>query len=84
MCGQGGVTVRSLLEELYVRAGKNREWGLIRYISGVLHKRVEVLAEVRGLHLWNGEHCSWKAEPFVWGTIFLVPRCSQSSDGNVL
>ncbi|KAJ8253159.1 hypothetical protein GJAV_G00209770 [Gymnothorax javanicus] len=43
--GQGGVTVRSLLEELYVRAGKNREWGLIRYISGVLRKRVEVLAE---------------------------------------
>ncbi|XP_061082119.1 phosphorylase b kinase regulatory subunit alpha, liver isoform isoform X2 [Conger conger] len=45
VCGQGGVTVRSLLEELYIRAGKNREWGLIRYISGVLHKRVEVLAE---------------------------------------
>ncbi|KAG5833307.1 phosphorylase b kinase regulatory subunit alpha, liver isoform isoform X1 [Anguilla rostrata] len=45
LCGQGEVTVRSLLEELYVRAGKNREWGLIRYISGVLHKRVEVLAE---------------------------------------
>lgn len=44
--GQGGVSVRSLLEELYVQAGACREWGLIRYISGILRKRVEVLAEV--------------------------------------
>lgn len=44
--GQGGVTVRSLLEELYVQAGSCNEWGLIRYISGILRKRVEVLAEV--------------------------------------
>lgn len=44
--GQGGVSVRSLLEELYVQAGACKEWGLIRYISGILHKRVEVLAEV--------------------------------------
>uniref|UniRef100_A0AAQ4S075 Phosphorylase b kinase regulatory subunit n=1 Tax=Gasterosteus aculeatus aculeatus TaxID=481459 RepID=A0AAQ4S075_GASAC len=43
--GQGGVTVRSLLEELYVQAGSCNEWGLIRYISGILRKRVEVLAE---------------------------------------
>lgn len=43
--GQGGATVRALLEELYVQAGASREWGLIRYISGILHKRVEVLAE---------------------------------------
>ncbi|XP_036396650.1 phosphorylase b kinase regulatory subunit alpha, liver isoform isoform X1 [Megalops cyprinoides] len=43
--GQGGATVRSLLEELYIKAGKCREWGLIRYISGILHKKVEVLAE---------------------------------------
>ncbi|XP_012675197.1 phosphorylase b kinase regulatory subunit alpha, liver isoform isoform X2 [Clupea harengus] len=41
----GEATVRSLLEELYVRAGACKEWGLIRYISGILHKRVEVLAE---------------------------------------
>lgn len=44
--GQGGVSVRSLLEELYVEAGARKEWGLIRYISGILRKRVEVLAEV--------------------------------------
>ncbi|XP_028256918.1 phosphorylase b kinase regulatory subunit alpha, liver isoform isoform X2 [Parambassis ranga] len=43
--GQGGVNVRSLLEELYVQAGASKEWGLIRYISGILRKRVEVLAE---------------------------------------
>uniref|UniRef100_A0A3Q2EGF6 Phosphorylase b kinase regulatory subunit n=1 Tax=Cyprinodon variegatus TaxID=28743 RepID=A0A3Q2EGF6_CYPVA len=43
--GQGGVSVHSLLEELYVQAGACKEWGLIRYISGILHKRVEVLAE---------------------------------------
>ncbi|XP_041936147.1 LOW QUALITY PROTEIN: phosphorylase b kinase regulatory subunit alpha, liver isoform-like [Alosa sapidissima] len=41
----GGATVRSLIEELYVRAGSSKEWGLIRYISGILHKKVEVLAE---------------------------------------
>lgn len=44
--GQGGVSVRVLLEELYVQAGACKEWGLIRYISGILRKRVEVLAEV--------------------------------------
>ncbi|KAM4593718.1 phosphorylase b kinase regulatory subunit alpha, liver isoform 2-T2 [Odontesthes bonariensis] len=43
--GQGGVSVRSLLEELYVQAGACKEWGLIRYISGILRKRVEVLSE---------------------------------------
>uniref|UniRef100_A0A8C6UAK4 Phosphorylase b kinase regulatory subunit n=1 Tax=Neogobius melanostomus TaxID=47308 RepID=A0A8C6UAK4_9GOBI len=42
---QGGVSVRVLLEELYVQAGASKEWGLIRYISGMLRKRVEVLAE---------------------------------------
>lgn len=42
---QGAVSVRVLLEELYVQAGASKEWGLIRYISGILRKRVEVLAE---------------------------------------
>uniref|UniRef100_A0A7N8XCE3 Phosphorylase b kinase regulatory subunit n=1 Tax=Mastacembelus armatus TaxID=205130 RepID=A0A7N8XCE3_9TELE len=42
---EGGISVRSLLEELYVQAGACKEWGLIRYISGILRKRVEVLAE---------------------------------------
>ncbi|KAF0042996.1 hypothetical protein F2P81_004333 [Scophthalmus maximus] len=43
--GQGGISVRSLLEELYVQAGACKEWGVIRYTSGILRKRVEVLAE---------------------------------------
>ncbi|KAJ7319570.1 hypothetical protein JRQ81_019081 [Phrynocephalus forsythii] len=42
---QCGVTVHCLLNELYSKAGLNQEWGLIRYISGILKKRVEVLAE---------------------------------------
>ncbi|XP_035379143.1 phosphorylase b kinase regulatory subunit alpha, liver isoform isoform X3 [Electrophorus electricus] len=45
MSGPGRATVRSLLEELYAKAGASKEWGLIRYISGILKKRVEVLAE---------------------------------------
>lgn len=44
--GMGGASVHSLLEELYAQAGACKEWGLIRYISGILRKRVEVLAEV--------------------------------------
>ncbi|XP_077418815.1 phosphorylase b kinase regulatory subunit alpha, liver isoform isoform X1 [Vanacampus margaritifer] len=43
--GHGWVSVRTLLEELYAQAGACKEWGLIRYISGILRKRVEVLAE---------------------------------------
>uniref|UniRef100_F1M1C9 Phosphorylase b kinase regulatory subunit n=1 Tax=Rattus norvegicus TaxID=10116 RepID=F1M1C9_RAT len=43
--GQHGVTVHSLLGELYGKAGLNQEWSLIRYISGLLRKKVEVLAE---------------------------------------
>ncbi|TSK53626.1 Phosphorylase b kinase regulatory subunit alpha, liver isoform [Bagarius yarrelli] len=43
--GQKEAMVRTLLEELYVKAGACKEWGLIRYISGILKKKVEVLAE---------------------------------------
>uniref|UniRef100_A0A8C5D2T3 Phosphorylase b kinase regulatory subunit n=1 Tax=Gadus morhua TaxID=8049 RepID=A0A8C5D2T3_GADMO len=43
--GRGGPSVSSLLEDLYVQAGICKDWGLIRYISGILRKRVEVLAE---------------------------------------
>ncbi|XP_074155970.1 phosphorylase b kinase regulatory subunit alpha, liver isoform isoform X3 [Sminthopsis crassicaudata] len=45
LSGQHGVTVHNLLSELYRKAGLNKEWGLIRYISGLLKKKVEVLAE---------------------------------------
>ncbi|XP_057351501.1 phosphorylase b kinase regulatory subunit alpha, skeletal muscle isoform isoform X2 [Manis pentadactyla] len=39
------VTVRELLAELYSRVGEIRHWGLIRYISGILRKKVEALDE---------------------------------------
>ncbi|ELW48743.1 Phosphorylase b kinase regulatory subunit alpha, liver isoform [Tupaia chinensis] len=51
LSGQHGVTVHNLLSELYGKAGLNQEWGLIRYISGLLRKKVEVLAEVRAVVL---------------------------------
>ncbi|KAG8507302.1 Phosphorylase b kinase regulatory subunit alpha, skeletal muscle isoform, partial [Galemys pyrenaicus] len=42
---EGGMTVRELLTELYGKVGKIRHWGLIRYISGILRKKVEALDE---------------------------------------
>ncbi|NXG63692.1 KPB1 kinase, partial [Hemiprocne comata] len=40
-----GPTVKELLSELYVRVGDTRQWALIRYISGILKKKVEALDE---------------------------------------
>ncbi|KAM6413424.1 phosphorylase b kinase regulatory subunit alpha, skeletal muscle isoform [Rhynochetos jubatus] len=40
-----GPTVKELLTELYVRVGDTRQWALIRYISGILQKKVEALDE---------------------------------------
>ncbi|XP_051824607.1 phosphorylase b kinase regulatory subunit alpha, skeletal muscle isoform isoform X1 [Antechinus flavipes] len=40
-----GGTVQELLTALYGRAGEARHWGLIRYISGILKKKVEALDE---------------------------------------
>ncbi|XP_038603814.1 phosphorylase b kinase regulatory subunit alpha, skeletal muscle isoform isoform X4 [Tachyglossus aculeatus] len=42
---EGGATVRELLVELYGKVGDSRQWGLIRYISGILRKKVEALDE---------------------------------------
>ncbi|XP_058148336.1 phosphorylase b kinase regulatory subunit alpha, skeletal muscle isoform isoform X15 [Dasypus novemcinctus] len=42
---EGVATVRGLLTELYGKAGEIRHWGLIRYISGILRKKVEALDE---------------------------------------
>uniref|UniRef100_A0A8C4RC14 Phosphorylase b kinase regulatory subunit n=1 Tax=Eptatretus burgeri TaxID=7764 RepID=A0A8C4RC14_EPTBU len=41
-----GHSVRHLLAELYNRAGVEQQWGLIRHLSGLLRKKVQVLAEV--------------------------------------
>ena len=46
MYEEGGATVRELLSELYVKVGEIRHWGLIRYISGILRKKVEARDEV--------------------------------------
>uniref|UniRef100_A0A452FL09 Phosphorylase b kinase regulatory subunit n=1 Tax=Capra hircus TaxID=9925 RepID=A0A452FL09_CAPHI len=42
---EGSMTVRELLTELYGKVGEIRHWGLIRYISGILRKKVEALDE---------------------------------------
>ncbi|XP_066496077.1 phosphorylase b kinase regulatory subunit alpha, skeletal muscle isoform isoform X2 [Tiliqua scincoides] len=43
--GETGATVSHLLMELYSKVGTTRQWGLIRYISGILKKKVEALDE---------------------------------------
>uniref|UniRef100_A0A8C6XZL3 Phosphorylase b kinase regulatory subunit n=1 Tax=Naja naja TaxID=35670 RepID=A0A8C6XZL3_NAJNA len=43
--GTSGATVKGLLGELYSKAGRTRQWALIRYISGILKKKVEALDE---------------------------------------
>uniref|UniRef100_A0A8C3T889 Phosphorylase b kinase regulatory subunit n=1 Tax=Chelydra serpentina TaxID=8475 RepID=A0A8C3T889_CHESE len=43
--GQPGATVKDLLTELYVSVGATQQWALIRYISGILKKKVEALDE---------------------------------------
>uniref|UniRef100_A0A8C5U3P3 Phosphorylase b kinase regulatory subunit n=1 Tax=Malurus cyaneus samueli TaxID=2593467 RepID=A0A8C5U3P3_9PASS len=43
--GEPGPTVKELLTELYVRVGETCQWALIRYISGILKKKVEALDE---------------------------------------
>ncbi|XP_058670016.1 phosphorylase b kinase regulatory subunit alpha, skeletal muscle isoform isoform X2 [Ammospiza caudacuta] len=40
-----GPTIKELLTELYVRVGETRQWALIRYVSGILKKKVEALDE---------------------------------------
>ncbi|XP_053129887.1 phosphorylase b kinase regulatory subunit alpha, skeletal muscle isoform isoform X2 [Hemicordylus capensis] len=43
--GETGATVNNLLMELYGKVGATRQWGLIRFISGILKKKVEALDE---------------------------------------
>lgn len=42
-----GSTVRSLLTELYEKAGELKHWSLIRMTFGMLRKKVEELDSVR-------------------------------------
>lgn len=41
-----GTTVKSLLSDLYEKAGELKHWSLIRMISGILKKKVEELDSV--------------------------------------
>ncbi|XP_069749478.1 phosphorylase b kinase regulatory subunit alpha, skeletal muscle isoform-like isoform X2 [Narcine bancroftii] len=50
------VSVRDLLMELYIKAGNEQDWGLIRYISGMLHKKVEELDEACTTLLSHQKH----------------------------
>nr|XP_056715196.1 phosphorylase b kinase regulatory subunit alpha, skeletal muscle isoform [Euleptes europaea] len=43
--GESGVTVTDLLIDLYSKVGATCQWALIRYISGILKKKVEALDE---------------------------------------
>ncbi|XP_078067783.1 phosphorylase b kinase regulatory subunit alpha, skeletal muscle isoform isoform X3 [Mustelus asterias] len=49
-------TVRDLLIELYTKAGIAQQWGLIRYISGMLQKKIEELDEACTTLLSNQKH----------------------------
>ncbi|XP_041051167.1 phosphorylase b kinase regulatory subunit alpha, liver isoform isoform X4 [Carcharodon carcharias] len=51
-----GTTVRDLLIELYSKAGIAQHWGLIRYISGMLQKKIEELDEACTTLLSNQKH----------------------------
>ncbi|XP_067903776.1 phosphorylase b kinase regulatory subunit alpha, skeletal muscle isoform isoform X3 [Heterodontus francisci] len=51
-----GATVRELLIELYTKAGTAHQWGLIRYISGMLQKKIEELDEACTTLLSNQKH----------------------------
>ncbi|OPJ82168.1 phosphorylase b kinase regulatory subunit alpha, skeletal muscle isoform isoform A [Patagioenas fasciata monilis] len=51
-----GPTVKELLTELYVRVGNTRQWALIRYISGILKKKVEALDEACTALLSHQKH----------------------------
>ncbi|XP_078268451.1 phosphorylase b kinase regulatory subunit alpha, skeletal muscle isoform isoform X1 [Rhinoraja longicauda] len=50
------LTVYDVLMELYTKAGNEQNWGLIRYISGMLHKKVEELDEACTTLLSNQKH----------------------------
>ncbi|XP_060688646.1 phosphorylase b kinase regulatory subunit alpha, skeletal muscle isoform isoform X5 [Hemiscyllium ocellatum] len=49
-------TIRDLLMELYTKAGNAHQWGLIRYISGMLQKKIEELDEACTTLLSNQKH----------------------------
>ncbi|XP_072170928.1 probable phosphorylase b kinase regulatory subunit alpha [Diadema setosum] len=45
MNGKPGVTVKTLMEELYYKSAHHKTWSLVRHTAGILRKRVEHLAK---------------------------------------
>lgn len=58
-----GSTVRSLLSELYEKAGELKHWSLIRMTSGMLRKKVEELDSVRSGGVGGGGVATWELCP---------------------
>jgi len=71
-----GPTVKELLTELYVRVGDTRQWALVRYISGILKKKVEALDEVTTMQLASSRLRSIRDEAAEWaGKLWLHQLC---------
>lgn len=71
-----GPTVKELLTELYVRVGDTRQWALIRYISGILKKKVEALDEVTTVQPASSRLRSVREEAAEWaGAPWLHQLC---------
>lgn len=45
MNGVNGVTVRILMEEIYLKACESRDWSWVRLTAGLLHKQLDELAK---------------------------------------
>ncbi|XP_020374907.2 phosphorylase b kinase regulatory subunit alpha, skeletal muscle isoform [Rhincodon typus] len=56
MTDNPSTTVRDLLMELYTKVGNAHQWGLIRYISGMLQKKIEELDQACTTLLSNQKH----------------------------
>lgn len=67
-----GTTVRTLLTDLYEKAGELKHWGLLRMISGMLKKKVEELDSVRLLLLFM----LCVVESHIFGTLSFAMNCT--------
>lgn len=82
--------MKELLTELYMRVGDTRQWALIRYISGILKKKVEALDEVTtvqlassGLRSVRKEAAKWAGKPWLHQLCFWLP-CAEAPNPELL
>ncbi|CAN9509436.1 unnamed protein product [Ophioblennius macclurei] len=86
-----GTTVRSLLTDLYEKAGQLKHWGLIRMISGMLKKKVEELDSACSDLLSHQKHLTVGLPPEPRELTIAAPippdqlaaLIDQASDGNI-